>query len=205
MEENEVFYAGYHEIFERTKTDLEQSLRLHCSEKMEHLKVRLKSKQSVIQKLERLHCEIGVESALLHLNDLVGVRIVCRFLSDVYELATAIEAGAASSHIISKDYIRNPKPNGYRSYHILLKIRTGDVDVPVEIQLRTISQDSWASLEHKMKYKKEIQNAALIKAELKRLADEMASGDICMQTIRDLICENTGEDTTQRRESLFFE
>ncbi len=187
MEETAIFYAEYHEIFEHTKSNLEQSLRLHCGERMEHLKVRLKSKRSVLQKLERMHCEIGVESALLHLNDLVGVRIICRFLSDVYELADVIETSAASSHIISKDYIRNPKPNGYRSYHILLKIRASDVDVPVEIQLRTISQDSWASLEHKMKYKKEIENATLIKAELKRLADEMASSDICMQTIRDLI------------------
>ncbi len=193
MEETKMFYAEYHETLEQTKTDLEQSFLLHCGEKMEHMKVRLKSQRSVLQKLERLHCETGVESALLNLNDLVGVRIVCRFLSDVYELASLIETNASSSYIISKDYIRTPKPNGYRSYHILLKIRVGDVGVPVEIQLRTISQDSWASLEHKMKYKKDIKNAELIKSELKRLADEMASGDICMQTIRDLIYETEEE------------
>jgi len=97
--------------------------------------------------------------------------------------------------VMEKDYITNPKPNGYRSYHMILDLEVPYMDVDgnvpghyyAEVQLRTLSMDSWASLEHEMKYKQDIENTKLIVNELKRLADEMASCDISMQTIRDLI------------------
>lgn len=158
-----------------------------CIELIEHFKARIKATDSIIQKLHKKGLEPTVKNALSNLNDIVGVRIICRFLADVYEYTNILEKHETITHINSKDYISHPKENGYRSYHIILEIDVDGVSVPLEIQIRTISQDSWASLEHKMKYKKEIKKVNIIKDELKRLSDEMASTDVCMQTLREVI------------------
>ncbi len=184
---SEDFYEHYLSELSYAKNIVEQVFTEEFKEKAEHFKVRIKSKDSTTEKLKRLNLAVSPESAMTNLTDIVGVRIVCRFLSDVYELASLIEDDKNFTHVKSKDYIRNPKENGYRSYHIILMLETENSEIPIEIQLRTISQDSWASLEHKMKYKKEVKNQRLIKFELKRLSDEMASSDISMQTLKDII------------------
>ncbi|MFI3313289.1 MAG: hypothetical protein R3Y62_05320 [Eubacteriales bacterium] len=156
-----------------------------------HVYHRIKSAESMTAKLHLRELEVTPHNAVSEMTDAVGFRIICGFLDDVYLLVKAItEETSWWSVRMEKDYIRNVKPNGYRSYHIILDVATaGGIIIPVELQIRTIAQDAWASLEHQMKYKKEIKAKKLIERELKRCADEMASTDITMQTIRDLLEE----------------
>ena len=157
----------------------------------EHMSHRLKTDESMAEKLSRKGCPVTEEAAVSEVRDAVAFRIVCRFIDEIYENREKILQLPGVSLVKEKDYVRHVKPNGYRSYHMIL-----DVAVPedaarghyfAEVQIRTIAMDSWAALEHEMKYKHEIQNAELIGRELKRCADELASCDVSMQTIRDLI------------------
>ena len=157
----------------------------------EHMSHRLKTDESMAEKLSRKGCPVTEEAAVSEVRDAVGFRIVCRFIDEIYENREKILQLSGVSLVKEKDYVRHVKPNGYRSYHMIL-----DMAVPedaarghyfAEVQIRTIAMDSWAALEHEMKYKHEIQNAELIGRELKRCADELASCDVSMQTIRDLI------------------
>lgn len=156
----------------------------------EHLKCRVKDCESLREKLHRLSLEDSAESALKNLSDVVGVRVITHFVGDIYTVLDLIESSDKWKVKTVKDYIANMKPNGYRSLHVLLTVPFGvdGIDeIDVEVQLRTIAMDCWASLEHQLKYKKDIRSTALIVGELKRCADEMASTDLTMQTIRDLI------------------
>lgn len=149
---------------------------------------RIKSPESVLQKCKIRGFDADVSAALDNLFDLVGIRIICAFVSDVYRLAGWLREQPGFKVVEEKDYYAFPKPNGYRSYHTLLKARS--TGMHAEIQLRTIATDFWATLEHQMKYKKDIPNEKMIKEELKRCADEIASVDLSMQTIREIIQES---------------
>ena len=152
---------------------------------VEHCLSRIKSDASMREKCRRSGLPETVESALGSIYDAIGLRIVCAFLKDVYRVRDYLVGFDDLELIQEKDYIRNAKPNGYRSYHMILRNSEGYY---IEIQLRTISMDTWAALEHHLKYKKEISgNTELISKELKRCADELASTDVSMQAIRDLI------------------
>ena len=156
----------------------------------EHIKCRVKSSESLKEKLRRTGLPETAESGLRSLSDLVGARVITHFIGDIYTVLELIDKNPNWRVKQIKDYIANMKPNGYRSLHVILTLPfgVGGIDtIDVEIQLRTIAMDCWASLEHQLKYKKKIRNAALIADELKRCADEMASTDLTMQTIRDLI------------------
>ena len=160
---------------------------------MEHCLYRIKSEESMREKCRREGLPETEESALQMIHDAIGVRIVCSFLSDVYTIRDRIIEIPGIAVVKEKDYIKHAKPNGYRSYHMILRTHEGYF---AEIQLRTISMDTWAALEHHMKYKKTISgNIALISAELKRCADELTSTDVSMQAIRDMIFEDSeGEE-----------
>lgn len=151
---------------------------------VEHLLARIKSEESMREKCRRKGLPETTETALFVLHDAIGIRIVCSFLQDVFTMRDRL---AQEYPVIEeKDYIRHAKPNGYRSLHLILRCGA----YPVEIQLRTISMDTWAALEHHLKYKKTLHgNTALLAEELKRCADELASTDISMQTLRDMILE----------------
>ena len=152
---------------------------------VEHFLARIKSDESMREKCRRLGLPETEESALKQIYDAIGIRIVCAFLDDVYTIRDYLVSEAGYTIIREKDYIKNAKPNGYRSYHMILQSESGFY---CEIQLRTISMDTWAALEHHMKYKKNISgNTELIISELKRCADELASTDISMQAIKNLI------------------
>lgn len=152
---------------------------------VEHILARIKSDESMREKCRRKGLPETTESALNELYDALGVRIVCAFLSDVYAIRDHIAADPAFKVIEERDYIKHAKPNGYRSYHMILRSKRGYY---AEIQLRTISMDTWAALEHHLHYKKDFMgNQRLIVAELKRCADELASTDVSMQTLRDII------------------
>lgn len=152
---------------------------------VEHLINRIKSEESMREKCRRKGFEETTESALTKIFDAVGIRVVCAFISDVYVIRDHLVQLPNCELVKEKDYIKRAKDNGYRSYHMILKVWGV---VYVEIQLRTISQDTWAALEHHLYYKKEkMVDDVLIEAELKRCADELASTDLSMQTIRDMI------------------
>ena len=155
---------------------------------IEHIAYRIKSEESMREKLERKGLPGTSESALSAVHDAVGIRVVCSFLNDVYMIRDYLKKLPDCEVTEEKDYIRHAKQNGYRSYHIILKTGGG---IYAEIQLRTISQDTWAALEHHIHYKKDKTDMErLISEELKRCADELASTDLSMQTIRDMIEKN---------------
>ncbi len=163
----------------------------------EHLISRIKTPESMIEKCQRKNLPITTYSALHDIYDAIGIRIICRFINDIYTNLNYLKNLPNVKIIQEKNYIQNVKPNGYRSYHVIIEMNMPYEDVLgnnpgkfyAEIQLRTIAMDSWASLEHEMKYKHNIKNPELIVKELKRCADELAACDISMQTIRNLINE----------------
>ncbi len=158
---------------------------------VEHSLGRIKDEESMREKCRRQGIPETTESALEVIHDAIGLRIVCAFLSDVYLIRDYL-AGSPDLEIIKeKDYIRNAKPNGYRSYHMIVRTDSGYF---IEFQLRTISMDTWAALEHHLKYKKSLDgNQDLIVGELKRCAEELASTDVSMQTLRDMIVGGNNE------------
>ena len=185
---------------------------------IKYLSSRIKTEESMKLKLERKGFPVTLESALTNVYDAAGIRIVCPYLDDVYDIATMIVSYGDLRVIAEKDYIQNPKPNGYISYHIIVQI---DVSVPgpvkslglnlsdnknvldkypvyLEIQLRTMAMDFWSSLEHQIKYKKDIANADLIGAELKRCAEMITTTDMNMQTIRQLIESEGGKKIVEK-------
>ena len=163
----------------------------------EHLEGRVKGEESMTQKCEKKGLPLTPESALIENRDAIGLRIVCNFIDDIYTCIDLLKKQGNFNIINEKDYITDAKPNGYRSYHLIMEVVTPFEDVHgnkpgtyyVEIHLRTIAMDTWASLEHEMKYKHDIKNPERISKELKRVADELASCDVSMQTIRQLIKE----------------
>lgn len=157
------------------------------------IRTRIKRADSMRKKLERQGLPVTADSALSQVWDAAGVRLICPFVQDIGEAVDLIRAIPGVRILRDKDYIRNPKPNGYRSYHMILTLPLrflgGEEHGPVwlEVQLRTIAMDCWASIEHQLKYKRNIPNQELIVQELKRCADEIASTDLSLQTIRELI------------------
>jgi len=158
---------------------------------IEYIKTRIKSEESMKEKLKRKGLEVNLENALTKIYDAAGIRIVCTFVDDVYDIAQMIKKYKDIEIVKEADYIKNPKENGYRSYHIVIKIPiniAGEIHkVNVEIQIRTIAMDFWSSLEHQMKYKKDIQNQQMIVEELKKCAEQIATTDINMMAIRNMI------------------
>ena len=166
---------------------------------IETIKTRLKSTESIIKKLVRRNFPLTVDSIEANLNDIAGVRVVCSFLEDIYLLADCLLQQDDVKLIQVKDYIKNPKPNGYRSLHLIIEIpiflKDERKDMRVEVQLRTIAMDFWASLDHKLSYKKDIpeEEAKLLRQELLECAQISADLDARMGEIKNRIVnkENT--------------
>ena len=158
---------------------------------IEYITSRVKSEDSTKEKLKRKKLPINLEIAITKIYDVAGIRIICAYIDDVYTVVKMLKKFKDLKILKEKDYIKNPKPNGYRSYHIVFQVPldiAGEFHpVNIEIQIRTIAMDFWASLEHEMKYKKNIKNQKMIVEELKRCADEIATTDINMQAIRNMI------------------
>ncbi|KGM46263.1 GTP pyrophosphokinase family protein [Neobacillus niacini] len=145
---------------------------IHDYNPIEHVKSRLKSPESIFKKVQRKDCEFNLESIKTNIKDIAGIRITCSFISDIYEISRMIANQKDVRIIEYKDYIKNPKPNGYQSLHMIVEIpifmSDREEQIMVEIQIRTIAMDFWASLEHKIyyKYNKEIP---------KKMLDELKS------------------------------
>ena len=203
---DETIYGENLALMEQLRSDVAASLdelRRTMSSGMEfdpieHCLSRIKAEDSMREKCRRQGLPETTRSALVEIQDAIGFRVVCAFRSDVYLVRDFLAELPGFEVVMEKDYIKNAKENGYRSYHMILRTVDGREPVGcdadggffVEVQLRTISMDTWAALEHHMKYKKKAPaNERLIVAELKRCADELASTDVSMQALRDLILE----------------
>ena len=164
---------------------------------IEHVKSRLKTAESIVKKMKRHKYEVTISNMTEKLSDIAGIRIICSFTSDIYQIADMISRQRDVTVLYVKDYIKNPKPNGYKSYHMVITIPVylsdGPVETKVEVQIRTVAMDFWASLEHKLKYKKDIADGEDIAAQLKNCSDFIEALDYQMQGIRDRIDAAKGD------------
>ena len=155
---------------------------------IEMIKSRVKKPISIVEKLRRKGLEVSLESMINNLDDVAGVRVICSFIDDIYAVADMFARQDDVTVLEVKDYIRKPKQNGYRSYHMIVQIPVffsdGKRPMRVEIQLRTVAMDFWASLEHQMKYKKDSADRPEISAELRSCAETIAATDARMLGIR---------------------
>ena len=188
-----LYESGIREI--KTKLDIlsDESRISGKPSPIDAIKSRIKSPRSIIGKLKRRGFPISLQSMIDNLNDIGGIRVICPFIEDIYTVADMLMRQDDLTLIEKKDYIANPKPNGYRSLHLIVMIPVflpeGAVDMKVEIQLRTIAMESWASLEHKLRYKKDMDPELLqsISKELSECAQLSSRLDTRMQTIRYMI------------------
>ena len=147
----------------------------------------------------------SVENIVEHIKDFAGVRVVCSYIDDIYTIADSLLMQNDIKLIERKDYIKNPKPNGYRSLHLIVSVPVffaeNKKDVTVEVQIRTLAMDFWASREHQMKYKQSIEDEDLICRELKECAEVIAKTDEKMQQLRIRI--QSADDIDTEDEILF--
>lgn len=157
----------------------------------ETIKTRLKRPASIIEKMQRKGYPLTVEEIERRLNDIAGIRVICSFPDDIYALADMLVSQDDIRLVEKKDYIASPKANGYRSLHLILEVpiflSRCKQYMKVEVQFRTIAMDFWASLDHKLKYKKDVEEPEKIAAQLRECADIISGVDERMQQIRDQI------------------
>ena len=159
---------------------------------IEVIKSRVKKPLSIVEKLQRRGLPVSIESMMENLDDVAGIRVICSFLDDIYAVADMLTRQDDVHIIAIKDYIRHPKENGYRSYHMIVEIPVFFSDrkkwMRVEVQIRTIAMDFWASLDHQLKYKKEVGDySEEISEELRECAQIIAQTDDRMLKIRQKI------------------
>lgn len=163
----------------------------HQYNPIEHITSRIKSAESIARKIRHKGKELTLENILRYVNDVAGVRIICSFTSDIYRIADALAKQNDVTVIKVKDYIANPKPNGYTSYHMIVSIpiflSNDMIETKVEIQIRTIAMDFWASLEHKIYYKFEGKAPQGIRDELKECANIISFLDQKMLSINEYV------------------
>ena len=155
------------------------------------IKSRVKKPLSILEKLKRRGYPVSVQSVAENLYDVAGIRVICSFIDDIYVVAEMLARQDDVNVLMVKDYIRCPKVNGYRSYHMIIEIPVFFSDrkekMRVEVQIRTMAMDFWASLDHQMKYKKDLDDSGEISEELKECAEIIAQTDLKMQSIRQKI------------------
>lgn len=187
-----------------TKIDIlnDEFKHIHNYNPIEYIKARIKTPESTVKKLKRNGYESTIENMVTHINDIAGIRIVCSFTSDIYRIAEMIGQQSDLTVLSVKDYIRKPKDSGYKSYHMLVTIpiymSDKTVDTKVEIQIRTIAMDFWASLEHKIYYKFEGNAPDYISRDLQECADIVSKLDAKMLQLNEAIKEAKEQQEEQR-------
>ena len=180
-EVNLLYNAALKQITTKIEILNEEFQEVHKYNPIEHVKARVKAPESIVKKLRRNGYESTIENMVRYVNDIAGIRIICSFTSDIYRIAEMISNQKDIQVLTVKDYIMNPKPSGYRSYHMIvsLPVYLSDriVNVKVEIQIRTVAMDFWASLEHKIQYKFEGKAPTHINSELHECAVMVAKLD----------------------------
>lgn len=156
-----------------------------------HIRTRIKSPQSIMSKLRRRNLDLSVDSARRNLTDIAGIRVICPYINDIYMIAEMLTKQDDITLIRTNDYIQNPKPNGYRSLHLIVNVPVflseGKENVAAEVQIRTIAMDFWASLEHEIAYKLPERKSKKIKKELKDCAEVINDTDKRMQKMYNVL------------------
>lgn len=190
-EVNLIYNAALRQVQTKMEILNEEFQHVHQYNPIEHIKARIKSPESIVKKLRRHGLESTIENMVNHINDIAGVRIICSFTSDIYRVADMIRNQKDIKVVAVKDYITYPKTSGYRSYHMIVTVPVylSDriVDTKVEIQIRTVAMDFWASLEHKIHYKFEGDAPSHIRTELVECARMVADLDARMLMLNDEI------------------
>ena len=189
---NEVILV-YSSALKQIETKLEilndEFQHVHQYNPIEHIKSRLKTSESIVRKLKGDGHEATIENMVRYVNDIAGIRLICSFTSDIYKLAKMIANQQDVTLVSVKDYIANPKPSGYKSFHMIVTVPVylSDriVDVKVEIQIRTVAMDFWASLEHKINYKFEGDAPEYLKKELVECARLVSDLDARMLSLNE--------------------
>lgn len=186
-----VYNSALKEIGTKLEILNDEFQQVHRYNPIEHIKSRLKSSESIVKKLKKKGYESTIENMIEHVNDIAGIRVICSFTSDIYNVAEMIGNQNDIKVLSIKDYIKNPKESGYKSYHMIVQVpiflSDKIVEAKVEIQIRTVAMDFWASLEHKIHYKFEGNAPEHIKRELAECAHMVSELDARMLSLNDEI------------------
>ncbi len=171
---------------------------VHQYNPIEHIKSRIKTPESIVKKLKRRGFESTIENMVKYVNDIAGIRVICSFTSDIYRIADMLAKQSDIRVMSIKDYIKNPKESGYKSYHMLVSVpiylSDGRQETKVEIQIRTVAMDFWASLEHKINYKYEGEVPEHIKRDLSECAEMVSDLDAKMMSLNEEIKDSGDEE-----------
>lgn len=204
-----LYNAALKEVGTKLEILNEEFQHVHRYNPIEHIKTRIKTPESIVKKLKRNGYETSIENMVKYINDIAGVRLICSFTSDIYRLAEMIGNQSDLKVLSIKDYIKNPKESGYKSYHMLVSVpiflSDSVVDTKVEIQIRTIAMDFWASLEHKIYYKFEGNAPEYISRELKECAQMVSELDDKMLSLNDAILECAMNAMAEQEERISVE
>ena len=193
-----IYRAALQQIGTKLEILNEEFQHVHKYNPIEHIKSRLKTPESISKKLRRHGYEVTLQNMVRYCNDIAGIRVIGDFTSDIYKIADMISNQSDIRVLAIKDYLQNPKPSGYKSYHMIVTVPVylSDriVDTKVEIQIRTIAMDFWASLEHKIQYKFPGEVPEGIAKELRECADMVSELDEKMLTLNNEIQEISEEE-----------
>ncbi len=196
-EVNLVYNAALKQVETKIEILNDEFQHVHRYNPIEHIKARIKTPESIVKKLKRHGYESTIDNMVKHINDIAGIRIICSFTSDIYRIAEMLRQQKDIQVVAIKDYITYPKASGYKSYHMIVTVPVylSDriVDTKVEIQIRTVAMDFWASLEHKIHYKFEGDAPEHIKSELVECAKLVSDLDIRMLSLNEEILISRSE------------
>lgn len=188
-----VYNSALKEIGTKLEILNDEFQHVHKYNPIEHIKTRIKSPESIVKKLKKHGYESTVQNMVKYVNDIAGIRVICSFTSDIYQIAEMLINQNDIKVVSVKDYILNPKPSGYKSYHLIVTVpiflSDRVVDAKVEIQIRTVAMDFWASLEHKIQYKFEGNAPEHIKRELAECAHMISELDGRMLSLNEEVQE----------------
>lgn len=188
-----VYNAALKQINTKLEILNDEFQHVHQYNPIEHIKSRIKTSESIVKKLRRHGYESTIENMVKYVNDIAGIRVICSFTSDIYRIAEMLINQNDIRVLSVKDYILNPKPSGYKSYHLIVTVpiflSDRIVDAKVEIQIRTVAMDFWASLEHKIHYKFEGNAPEHIKKELVECAMMVSDLDARMLSLNEEVQE----------------
>ncbi|WP_026504128.1 GTP pyrophosphokinase [Butyrivibrio sp. NC3005] len=198
----------YHSALKQINTKIEilndEFQQVHRYNPIEHIKSRIKTSESIVKKLKRHGYDVTIENMVKYVNDIAGIRVICSFSDDIYQIADMISNQSDIRTIAVKDYIMNPKSSGYRSYHMVVTVPVylSDriIDTRVEIQIRTVAMDFWASLEHKIQYKFEGNAPTHINTELLECAHMVSELDTRMLALNNEIQEIAAQKEREKLE-----
>lgn len=196
-EVNLIYNAALKQVQTKMEILNDEFQRVHRYNPIEHIKARIKSSESIVKKLKRYGYESTIENMITYVNDIAGIRIICSFTSDIYRIADMVANQKDIKVLSIKDYITYPKASGYKSYHMILSVPVYLSDrieeTKVEMQIRTVAMDFWASLEHKMHYKFEGDAPQHIKDELVECAHMVSDLDARMLSLNEEILSMSEE------------